>query len=89
MPFDSAKWNMANRRERGRMIPDLYNKQILMHKTKKEIFELLGPAEDSSAFFLSYTFDNGKKYLGSTWVYYMNIHIDSTTKTCERISLDD
>jgi hypothetical protein len=89
VPFDKLKWKQADRRERGKMIPDLYNSKILLHKTNQEIVDLLGTPLDSGEYFLAYDFDNGKKYLGSTWVYYMQLHIDSTSKTCESISWDD
>jgi hypothetical protein len=89
VPFDKQRWRQANHRERGQMIPDLHNSKVLLGKSVRQTLDLLGPADDSSEYFLSYTFDNGKKYMGSNWVYYMNLRFDSTSKVCTSIGWDD
>ncbi len=82
--FSTEKWKSGSQLERGNMVTDLVESNILIGKSKIEVTKLLGIPKDSSKTNYLYLVD-----FGYMTPFYLDIEFDFTTKKVQKVILND
>ncbi len=87
--FDSSEWKKGDKRERGKMIDDLINRNILIGKDREEVTTILGPPDKQGDDLIAYTVDMGQRFwFSSPWYYDLFVYFDSTG-TVQKVGYTD
>ena len=87
--FHSEKWRSGNMRERGQMVSNLIEKQILKGKKQSDVLALLGEPSTASANQIAYKVDIGQRFGFSPWLYVLAIDFDETNRIVSNVALMD
>lgn len=72
-PFSSADWLAGDVRQRGTMVNDLLDCELLIHKSRHEVHHLLGDPDFAGKDEDIYEVDIGQLFVSSPWYYYLHI----------------
>ena len=82
--FDQQLWFKGNLRDRGEMVQNLQDSNILSNLTEKQVYELLGPPDGNyKNGVLYYTVDVGRLIAGSMFPEKLYIVLDKNGRVSE------
>lgn len=83
IPFSQNKWIEGDWRTRGKMVDHIIRDSLLIGKTADEAQHMLGGDSNEPCDGLSYPVDIGLRTgpfgLGGTWLFFLNVYVDSVT----------
>jgi hypothetical protein len=88
-PFEAPAWRSGGERERGAMVRDLIDRELLIGKTRAEAIEILGPPEDESDERLLYVIDIGQRFASTPWRYALHVRLDAQSERVREVWYSD
>jgi hypothetical protein len=75
--FSASEWHTADSLLRGQMVNDLISSRVLVGKSRSEVTELLGPANNDWDLVWNYSqIDVGQRFFGRPWYYHMRVRFN-------------
>ena len=77
--FSQDSWKRGGQRQRGRMVRDLVESEVLVGETRAEVADLLGPpdSEDQAGMHQVYMVDLGHRFGSKPWLYQLHVEFSA------------
>jgi hypothetical protein len=87
--FSSKEWKESDFRVRGRMYSSLLNQKLLTGKTRSEVIEILGKADEEYKDSIKYAIDLGSIFERCIQRYFLMITFDEQTQKVKDTEIID